>query len=154
MTQINIDIILKTLEQDDFMVPTFIASGHGTVAEVLRQTNELKTILEQKQTILPAMHTRYHKQQAGMSDNVRLVYFIVFGMTHDQIMIVDIMEYLKSCHDLPEETLLSPWHPFLHGMQAIAQITNGEIVVPNSADAQQKLDDFLKKTAAWQAQNK
>ena len=61
MQQSDIDRILDAIEEESFLNPTFIASGHGTVADVLGSTPEVQALLDGKNTSLPIMRARYRE---------------------------------------------------------------------------------------------
>ena len=149
MQQSDIDRILDAIEEESFLNPTFIASGHGTVADVLGSTPEVQALLDGKNTSLPIMRARYREQDARMADGARLVYFVVFGLARDRQMIKDITSSLKRYRGLPISTLMSPWHPFLHGAKALEQITGSEIHAPVSGTSAKQFDEFVNRVEEW-----
>src|SRR5205823_903005 len=94
MQQSDIVGILDTIEEESFLNPTFIASGHKTVADILSQTREVQALLDDKSASLPLMRARYQEQGARMADGVRLVYFVVFGLARDRQMLPEIISYM------------------------------------------------------------
>ena len=149
MQQSEIIRILEVIEQEEFITPTFIASGHETVAHILGEKAEFKTLLHHKGSSLPLMRERYREQDAKMTDEVRLVYFVAFGLARDREMTRDIILYLNRFRDKPISSLLSPWHPFLHGMHALEKITGGQIQAPGSSGSMKQFDEFLNRITKW-----
>jgi hypothetical protein len=96
------------------------------------------------------MRGRYRERGDNMADEARLVYFVIFGLERDREMIRDILSYLQRCRHMPPSTLLSPWHPFLHGMNALGKITGGWAQAPKSSLAIAQFDDFLNRVAEWE----
>lgn len=150
MEQSNIVRILDAVEQESFLNPTFIASGHETVADIIGETPEVQALLDHKSSSLPLMRARYRERNAMITDGARLVYFVVFGLAHDREMIRDIISYLKSCRSMSTSTLLWPWHPFLHGMHALEKITGGQIQAPKSSGSMKQVDEFLTRVLKWE----
>jgi len=144
---------LNTIEQESFLAATLIASGHETVANILIESAEIKALIDNKAVSLPAVRDRYQGQEAKLADHARLVYFVFFGLAHDALMIDEIKTYLLRNHDLPDSTLLSPWHPYLHGMNAIEKITDGQVIAPDSSNARTQLEAFLAQVTRWEAQH-
>lgn len=149
MQQPDVDSNLNAIERKDFLAPTYIASGYNTVADIVSQMPEVKFLLDHKSSSLPLMRARYRDRGGSMPDAVRLVYFVVFGLLHDKEVIPDIILYLRGCRDLPSGTLLSPWHPFLHGIQALSEITNHQIQAPGSSEILRLHEEFLTSVENW-----
>jgi hypothetical protein len=140
---------LNAIEKEDFLEPTIIASGHTTVVDVLKRMPEIQLLIEHQNVSLPLMRSRYREQEATMPDAVRLVYFIVFGLTQDLEMTDDIISYLKRCRGLSQDVLLSPWHPYLHGLRTLSKFTNGEVQAPSDFAPVSELDKFLDQFEKW-----
>lgn len=149
MQQSEIAEILDRIEEESFLYPTFIASGHQTVADILSETREVQALLDERSVSLPLMRARYREEGARMSDGVRLVYFVVFGLARDRQMIPEIVSYLKRTKGLSTSTLMSPWHPFLHGARALELITDGQAQAPGSGDSMKQFDRFLDRVEEW-----
>jgi len=141
---------LDEIEKEYFWEPTIIASGHTTVVYVVSRMREIQLLIERPNVSLPLMRTRYRERDATMPDEVRLVYFIVFGLTQYREMTDDIISYLKRCRGLSEDILLSPWHPYLHGLRTLAKFTNGEVQAPSDFAPVSELDKFLDRFERWQ----
>jgi hypothetical protein len=149
MQQAELNRILDAIEEESFLNPTFIASGHATVADVLGETPEVQTLLDNKDASLPLMRARYREQGGGMVDGVRLVYFVVFGLARDRQMLREIISYLRRCRNLSTSTLMSPWHPFLHGARALELITGGQVQAPRRRVSEEQFDQFLTQVEKW-----
>jgi hypothetical protein len=149
MQESNISQILTAIETESFLHPTFIASGHETVADILSGTQEVQTLLDSKNVSLPLMRTRYREQDAGMADGARLVYFVLFGLAQDRQMIGEIIPYLKRSRDLSTARLWWPWHPFLHGVRALELITDRDVQAPRSSAPAKQFDEFLTQVENW-----
>ena len=140
---------LDEIEKEYFLEPTIIASGHETVVYVVSRMREIQLLIERPNVSLPLMRTRYRERDATMPDEVRLVYFIVFGLTQYREMTDDIISYLKRCRGLSKDILFSPWHPYLHGLQTLAKFTNGEVQPPSESAPVSELDKFLDQFEGW-----
>jgi hypothetical protein len=150
MEQANLAEILDAVERESFLDSTFIASGHATVARILAETPEIQTLLQNKTASLPLMRSRYKQHDATMTDNARLVYLIVFGLAGDREMIDTIIAYLKRSLNGPPSQLMSPWHPFLHGAQALERITEGQVQAPRSSGTKGQFEEFLRQVEEWE----
>ena len=149
MQQADTSKILDAIEDESFLNPTFIASGHGTVADVLGSTPEVQALLADKSASLPLIRSRYRGRDGAMSDGARLAYFVVFGLARDHEMIRDILSYLRRGRSLPTSQLMWPWHPFLHGAKALEMITGGNVQAPGSGGSEKQFDEFLTRVEDW-----
>ena len=145
----NINALLDAIEHPSFLLPTFIASGHNTVASIILDTSEVKALIAYKDTSLPLIRLRYQQNKLQLSEEAKLVYFVIFGYLHDTEMLHDIVAYLRGCKALGPDTLLSPWHPFLYAVDALIEITNGQVQSPSHAKVIEELDIFLNKVEKW-----
>lgn len=84
-----------------------------------------------------------------MADGTRLTYFVFFGLARDHQMIEDIISHLKRYRGLPASTIMSPWHPFLHGAKALELITGGQVKAPVRGGAGKQFDEFLTGVENW-----
>ena len=150
MEEASLTKILDAVEQPGFLDSTAIASGHETVARILAETPEIQTLLENRTATLPVMRSRYQQRDARMTDNARLVYFIVFGLARDREMIDAIIAYLKRSLNARTSQLMSPWHPFLHGVQALERITEGQVQAPRSSGTKGQFEEFLQQVEKWE----
>lgn len=141
--------ILDTIAEESFLRPTLIASGRGTVAVVLEATQEVQTLLDEQDASLPLMRARYREHDSEMTDEARLVYFVVFGLARDRQMLREISSYLRRVRGFPASVLMSPWHPFLHGADALELITGGEVQSPASDGSAKQFDEFLARVEKW-----
>ena len=141
--------ILNTIEEENFLRPTLIASGRGTVVVVLEGTQEIQTLLAERDASLPLMRARYRERDSEMTDEVRLVYFVIFGLARDGQMLSDISSYLKRVLRYPASVLMSPWHPFMHGADALELITGGQIRAPRTDGSVKQFDQFLTEVENW-----
>jgi hypothetical protein len=142
--------IINSVKTKDFWAPTCIASGHNTVKKILQEKDGVKFLIENADASLPIIHALYRGDDTKIQDQVRIVYFLVFELTRDYEMVPDIVSYLRRCEGESEKTLLSPWHPFLYGMQALESITDGAVKAPISNEAVGKLEDFLNEIESWE----
>jgi hypothetical protein len=147
--QSDVSRILDTIEAEGFLHPTFIASGHGTVADVLGATHEVQTLLDNREASLPLLRARYREQDAIMADGPRLVYFVIFGLARDRQMLGEIVSYLKRVQGLSTSKLMWPWHPFLHGARALELITGGQVQAPDTLASAKQFDQFLTQVESW-----
>src|SRR2546422_775361 len=107
--------ILDVFEKQHLIERTYTANDHTTVAAIIDDLREVKCLLEDKDTNFPLMLARYQKEKVNMTDETRLIYFIVFRLYRDDAAISELVSYLVSCRSvLPREKLkfFSPWHPF------------------------------------------
>ena len=149
MQQPNVPGILEKIEEESFLRPTFISSGYGMVADIIGETEEVQTLLANRETSLPYMRARYRERSASMPDEVRLVYFVVFGLAHDRQMVREISSYLKRCLDRPIAQLIWPWLAFLHGAHALELITGGQIRGPGTGGSAKQYNQFLTEVENW-----
>ena len=147
--QSDVSRILDTIEVEGFLHPTFIASGHGTVADVLGATHEVQALLNNKKASLPLLRARYREQDTTMADGVRLVYFVIFGLARDRQMLGEIISYLKRVQGLSISKLMWPWHPFLHGARALELITGGQVQAPGTGGSAKLFENFLTQVENW-----
>jgi len=149
MEQPNLPGILEQIEAESFLRPTSLASGYGTVAEILGDTPEVQTLLAHQNVSLPLLRARYRDRDASMPDVVRLVYFVVFGVARDREMLPAISSYLKWCLELPISKLTSPWQAFLHGARALELITGGQVRTPGTGGSAKQFNEFLNQVENW-----
>jgi hypothetical protein len=149
MQQPNVPGILEKIEAESFLRPTFISSGYGMVGDIVGETEEVQTLLANKEASLPFMRARYRERDARMRDEIRLVYFVVFGLARDRQMVREISSYLKWCLDRPIEQLIWPWLAFLHGAHALELITGGQIRAPGTGGSAKQFDQFLTQVENW-----
>jgi hypothetical protein len=142
--------ILDTIGKEGFLLPTFGASGYEAVAQITSETPEVRFLLDRQGISLPMMHARYRQQSANMPDEVRLVYFVVFGLAKDTTMAPDMVSYVRGCRTVPIGNLLWPWHPFLHGVHALEQISGDQVRAPSSFTTLDWLDGFLSQVGTWE----
>lgn len=138
--------ILDMLEKQDVLECTYTASNHSTVAAIIRDMWEVKYLLEDKNTNFPLMLTRYQEEKANMTDETRLMYFVMFRLYHDEAAIPELVSYLVSCRAVvPREKVkfFSPWHPFFHAVEALAILSHHQIRVPTGSEVLNDLDTFL-----------
>jgi hypothetical protein len=155
MLQQKIIEALEKMEKEDFLSSTNIASGHATVANILGDTAEFHLLLDNKDTSLPLLRARYRSNADKMADSARLAYFVVIGLARDKEMMSEVISYLKRTLNIDRSTILSPWHPFMHGMHALEKITGGAIRSPDSGGTTKDFDRFLDQVADWaKADNK
>ena len=147
--QSDVSRILDTIEAESFLLPTLIASGHGTVADVLGATHEVQTLLDNRESALPLLRARYRERDTTMADGARLVYFVIFGLARDRQMLGEIVSYLKRVHDLSTSRLMWPWHPFLHGARALELITGGQVQAPDTRTSAKQFNQFLTQVESW-----
>ena len=146
---------LEKMENEDFLSSTYIASGRDTVADILGATAEFHLLLDNKDTSLPLLRARYRSNVDKMTDSARLAYFVVIGLARDKQMTSELISYLKRSLNIDRSTILSPWHPFMHGMHALEKITGGAIRSPDSGGTTKEFDRFLDQAADWaKADNK
>ena len=143
--------ILEKIEDESFLAPTSIASGYGTVADVIAETPEIQTLLADADVSLPLIRKRYREHEASMADATRLVYFVIFGLTRDREMLPDIVSRLKEYARLSLATLTWPWHPYLHGVKALELITGGQVQTPGTGGSAKDFDKFLDEVERWAA---
>ena len=149
-TNPNIGKLLETIEAESFLAPTSIASGYGTVADMVSATPEVQSLLEDKERTLPLLRARYREQEAKMPDAARLVYFVVFGAARDREMLPDILSYLKTI-GRRSTSLIWPWHPFIHGVHALELITGGDVRGPGTGGSAKQFDEFVTQVEQWAA---
>ena len=147
--QSDVNRILDTIEAEGFLHPTLIASGHGTVAEVLGGTHEIQALLDNKEVSLPLLRARYREQDPTMADGARLVYFVILGLAQDRQMLGEIVSYLKRVQSLSTSKLMWPWHPFLHGVHALELITGGQVQAPDTRASAKQFVQFLTQVENW-----
>ena len=138
--------ILDVIEKQDILECTYAASDHSTVAAIIRDMWEVKCLLEDKNTNFPLMLTRYQKEKADMTDETRLMYFVMFHLYHDEAAIPELVSYLVSCRAVaPREKVkfFSPWHPFFHAAEALATLSHHQIRVPTGSEVLNDLETFL-----------
>jgi hypothetical protein len=146
---------LEKMEKEDFLSSTYIASGRDTVADILGATVEFHLLLDNKDASLPLLRARYRSNADKMTDSARLSYFVIIGLARDKEMMSELISYLKRNLNIDRTTLLSPWHPFMHGMNALEKITGGAIRSPDSGGKTKEFDRFLDQVADWaKADNK
>jgi len=150
MDDSSLNRILDDFERESFLSPTFIASGHGTVADVIAGMPEIKTLLEQRNASAPFMVARYRERDSTMSDHERLAYFVVFGLMSRREMTHDIAAYLRRCGRTPHSTLAWPWHPYFYGVRALESFTGGEVQAPAGKVSAKDVGRFIAAVEKWE----
>ena len=88
-----------------------------------------------------------------MTDETRLVYFVLFGLCCNTIAIPrSLVSHLIDCRGEPEKRgqfLLPAWHPFFHAATALAILTNNQIPVPTEDEVEEELDTFFERVKRW-----
>src|SRR6266576_1327876 len=128
--------IFNVIEKQDVLECTYAASDHSTVAAIIGDMWEVKYLLEDKSTNFPLMLTRYQEEKANITDETRLVYFVMFCLYHDETAIPELVSYLVSCRAVvPREKVkfFSPWHPFFHAVEALVILSHHQIRVPTGS---------------------
>jgi hypothetical protein len=148
----NIEKLLETIEDEGFLRPTSIASGYGTVADILTATPEVQSLLDNKQRTLPLLRARYRERQAEIADSARLVYFVIFGAARDREILPDIVAYLKAM-GRRSTSLIWPWHPFIHGVHALDLITGGAVPGPGTGGSAKQFAEFVAQVEQWAEKN-
>jgi len=144
--------ILDVFEKQQIIERTYAANDHTTVAAIIDDLREVKCLLEDKDTNFPLMLARYQKEKVDMTDETRLIYFIVFRLYRDDAAIPELVSYLVSCRSvLPREKLkfFSPWHPFFHAAQALATLSHHQTRIPTGREVLNNLDTFLQDIVQW-----
>ena len=144
--------ILDVIEKQNILECTYAASDHSTVAAIIRDIWEIKCLLEDKNANFPLMLTRYQEEKASMTDETRLIYFVMFGSYHDEAAIPELVSYLVSCRAVvPREKVkfFSPWHPFFYATEALAILSHHQIRVPTGSEVLNDLDTFLRHIVQW-----
>jgi len=150
VTEVN--HILDVIAKPDFLECTYTASDHSTVAAIIHDMWEFKCLLENKNTNFPLMLARYQEEKANMTDETRLVYFIIFSLYQDEAAIPELVSYLVSCRAVvPREKvkIFSPWHPFFHAAEALAILSHHQLCIPTGSEVLNDLDGFLKHIMQW-----
>ncbi|HWS84819.1 MAG TPA: hypothetical protein VN207_11245 [Ktedonobacteraceae bacterium] len=144
--------ILDVIEKQHLIERTYTASDHNTVAAIIHDAWEIKCLLEDKDTNFPLMLARYQEEKANMTDETRLMYFVMFRLYRDEAAISELVSYLVSCRTVvPREKVkfFSPWHPFFHAAQALAILSHHQIRVPTGSEVLNDLDTFVKDVVQW-----
>jgi hypothetical protein len=144
--------ILDVIEKQDILECTYAASDHSSVAAIIHDMWEVKCLLENKSTNFPLMLNRYQKEKANMTDETRLMYFVMFDLYHDEAAIPELVSYLTSCRAvMPREKVkfFSPWHPFFHAARALATLSHHQIRVPTGSEVLNDLDTYLDHIVQW-----
>lgn len=144
----NMTELLETIEAESFLQPTFIASGYGTVADILSTTPEVQSLLDDKERSLPLLRARYRELEEELADTARLVYFVIFGLARDREMLPEIVAYLKAMRGL-STSLIWPWHPFIHGVHSLELITGGDVRGPGTGGSAKQFDEFVTQVEQW-----
>ena len=87
MHQADIVCILDAIEQQDFIEETYIASYYTVVANIIGKNPKIMLLLEQKRGSFSLILARYREKKASMTDETRLVYFVLFGLCCNTIAI-------------------------------------------------------------------
>lgn len=140
--------LIEAIEDESFLGPTSIASGYGTVADIVGATPEVQSLLDDEERSLPLLRVRYREKRDRMSDAVRLVYFIIFGVARDREMLPEIVSYLKTI-GRRSTSLIWPWHPFIHGVHALELITGGAVRGPGTGGSAKQFDEFVTQVEQW-----
>jgi len=144
--------ILDVLEKQHLIEHTYAASDHTTVAAIIHNLPEIKCLLEDKDTNFPLMFARYQEEKVSMTDETRLIYFIVFRLYRDDAAITELVSYLVNCRTVvPREKLkfFSPWNPFFHAAQALATLSHHQTRIPTGSEVLNNLDTFLQDIVQW-----
>jgi hypothetical protein len=150
VTEIN--HILDVIEKPDFLESTYTASDHNTVAAIIREMWESKRLLENKNTNFPLMLTRYQEEKVNMTDETRLIYFVMFLLYCDEAAIPELVSYLVSCRlVVPREKVkfFSPWHPFFHALEALKILSHHHLRIPTGSEVLNDFDTFLGYVMRW-----
>ena len=87
-----------------------------------------------------------------MTDETRLVYFVMFRLYHDEAAIAELVSYLASCGAVaPREKVkfFSPWHPFFHAVEALTILSYHQLRVPTGREVLDDLNTFLEHIMQW-----
>lgn len=144
--------ILDVIEEQNVLECTYAASDHSTVAAIIRDMWEIKCLLEDKNTNFPLMLTRYQEEKASLTDEARLIYFVMFGLYHNEAAIPELVTYLASCRAVvPREKVkfFSPWHPFFYATEALTILSHHQMRVPTGSEVLNDLDTFLEHIVQW-----
>jgi hypothetical protein len=144
--------ILDVLEKQHLIERTYAANDHTTVAAIIHDLREVKCLLEDKDTNFPLMLARYQEEKVSMTDEMRLIYFIIFRLYHDDAAIPELVSYLVSCRTVvPREKLkfFSPWNPFFHAVHALATLSYHQTRIPTGSEVLNNLDTFLQDIVQW-----
>ena len=150
VTEIN--HILDVIEKPDFLESTYTASDHNTVAAIIHNMWESKYLLEDKNTNFPLMLARYEKEKTNMTDETRVIYFVMFRLFCNEAAIPELVSYLVSCRSVaPREKVkfFSPWHPFFHAAEALETLSHHYLQVPTGSEVLNNLDPFLGYVMRW-----
>src|SRR5215510_6601400 len=132
--------LMEKLEAESFLGPTLIASGYGSVADIISATTEVQSLLDDEERSLPLLRARYREREPRMPDAARLVYFVIFGVARDREMLPEILSYLKAI-GRRSTSLIWPWHPFIHGVHALELITGGDVRGPGTGGSAKQFDE-------------
>ena len=146
--------ILDIIEKQHIVERTYTAIDHNTVAAIIHDAWEVKSLLEDKDAKIPLMLARYREEKANMTDETRLMYFVLFRLCCNEAAISELVSYLISCRTVvPQEKVkfFSPWHPFFHATQALAVLSHYQVRIPTGSEVLNNLDAFLKDIVQWSA---
>ncbi len=144
--------IFDMFSKQDILEPTYGARDHSSVAAIIHNMWEVKCLLEDKSTSFPLMLNRYQEEKASMTDETRLLYFVIFRLYYDESAIPELVSYLASCRAVvPREKvkIFSPWHPFFHAAEALAILSHHQLRIPTGSEVLNDLDTFLEHIMQW-----
>lgn len=150
VTEVN--HILDVIRKPDFLESTYTASDHNTVAAIIRDMWESKCLLEDKKANFPLMLARYQQEKASMTDETRLIYFVMFRLYCNEDAIPELVSYLVNCRSVvPREKVkfFSPWHPFFHAVEALETLSQHHLRIPTGSEVLNDLDTFLGYVMRW-----
>ena len=150
MDESSLNRILDAFEQEAFLNPTLIASGHATVEKVIAGLPEIHTLVAAREKAAPLAAARYRRRDSAMPDHERLVYFVLFGLIGLREMSRDVAAYLRRSSGIPHSTLASPWHPYYYGVRTLASFTGGHVPAPASNASPRDIERFLAELEKWE----
>ena len=151
MDESSLDRILNEFEHESFLNPTLIASGHGTVENVIAGLPAILAVLGQGKDAAPLVAARYRERDSNMADHERLVFFVLFRLLNLRGMSRDVAAYLRRHTRTPHSTLAWPWHPYYYGVRALELFTGGQVHAPAVIASTKEVELFIADVEKWEA---
>jgi hypothetical protein len=73
------------------------------------------------------------------------MYFVLFGSCQNDAAIPELVSYFISCRVGlgRQKPFFFPWHPFLHGAEALSVLTNNQVEMPTEDEVENHFSRFV-----------
>ncbi len=154
MHALNVQRLISAIEEPDLIQSTYVASDHSLVSSIILRAEAVQTVLAYLPLSAPYILERYFATKEEMTDEVRLIYFILFGQLQRKVVIPELCSFVLhtlSTLSVGGTVIFFPWNPFFYAIDALAVLTNQRLPPLTIELFEEQMDAYLAGLTEWYA---